>query len=175
MFQRWWWFDPPPLRIVYIILALISIFVLDVRLIRFLHVVILIIENHAILQGFKLSLSLEYPGIHSGLDSLPTDLLQPSFLGDFGSRVWILSCPADVEDFVIVERLAGHSFFGELSVVFVGVGHECHTSVLEDTDCAELKEKTDEYPACRSGAQIPACGQEKNRLKTYFSRLHPIP
>ena len=46
----------------------------------------------------------------------------------------------DIEDFVIVKRLAGHGFFGELSIVFIGIGHECHSSLLEDTDYAESKE-----------------------------------
>ena len=127
-------FDPPPLGAVRAVLAL----TLRIHIIRFLHIIIsvIILENHTILQRFELSPSLEDSRVHPGLDSFPADFLQSSFVRDFGSGVRILGLPTDIEDFVVVEGLAGHGHFGELSVVFVEVGYECHASVLEDTDCA---------------------------------------
>ena len=121
-------FYPPSLRIWRVVLIL----TLRIHIIHVLHVIIPIValEHDTIFQRFELSFGLEDPGVHSGLDGFLADLLQPSFFGDFGSGVWIFGCPADVEDLVVVEGLAGHGFFGELGVVFVDVGHECYASVL---------------------------------------------
>ena len=96
---------------------------------------VIVLENHTILQRFELSFGLENSWIHPGLDSFPADFLQSSFFGDFGSGIRILGRPTDVEDFIVVKGLTGHGLFGELSVVFVDVGHECHAPVLEDTNC----------------------------------------
>jgi len=138
-------FDPP-----FGTVRAVLLLTLRIHIIRILHIIISIIileilENHTILQRFELSLSFEDSRIRPGLDSFPTDFLQSSFFGNFGSGVRILGGPTDVEDFVVVEGLAGHGLFGELSVVFVEVGHECHASVLEDTDCAWPMSKVCEW------------------------------
>ena len=167
----WRGFNPPPLRIGRIVLVLILILTLRIHLVRFLQVVIpiIILEDHAVFQGFELSFGLEDSGVHSGLDGFPADFLQSSLFCDFGGGVGIFGRPTDVEDFVVIEGLTGHGLFGELSVVFVGIGYERYASVLEDADCTG-SEETGEYPVHKIVMQIYV----GSRLNTHSFRFHPI-
>jgi hypothetical protein len=58
------------------------------------------------------------------------------------SRLRAFCCPTDIENFVAVQRLAGHRFFNRLGKVLRDGGDERDRAILEDTVCPVPRQLT---------------------------------
>ena len=92
------------------------------------------VERVAVLERTDGAHGVDDARVHARADGFLPNLLEPAFFGDLGLWVGVLGRPADVEDLVVVHRLARHGLLGELRVALVYVCDKGDGAVLQNAD-----------------------------------------